>query len=88
MDILKCEIKLFNTTLYEFLTEVVSHPIKNRLEWLKALVFVIPVVLINEATTPQSDLVCICGLMVAVFVFFAILRRKCNQHKSSNNRSK
>ena len=74
---MKCEIKLLDRSVKEFLKDTVTHPKQNVLLWFKASLVAVPVVLINELFTPKSGYICIGSLLVCVVVLIIVLHQKC-----------
>ena len=74
---MKCEIKLLDWSVKEFLKDTIVHPKQNALLWFKAFLVAGPMVLINELITPGSDNICIGTLIVCVIVLIITLHQKC-----------
>ncbi len=68
-----CELRLLDETANEML----FHPLKNALIWLKCLVMAIPVLVINEYITPKSCYVMFGVLVVLIITLGILLHHTC-----------
>lgn len=78
---MKCEIKMLNRTFDSFINDFK----KNKLTMLQlsatSFLISLPIVVLNEVFTGDSDYICILMLVVLVLYVYRLLNHKCKDAK-------
>ena len=82
---MKCEIKMLNRTFDSFINDIKTHPLTILRLSATSFLISLPIVILNEVFTGDSDYICILALVVLVIYVYHLLNLKCRNKKEIEN---